>query len=174
MKHFVKFFVITFMFFVYTNASAEQKIAYMDVNFILNNSKAGKEAQDFLKKSLNNSQKKFINEEKALKKEEDDLLAKKEVLQTEEYKTKINDLRKKVMEYQSNRRETLEKITKQRSESKEKLLKKLDPILNTYIEENNISLVLDKKIVLGAQTDLNITETIINKLNKDLPSLNLK
>ena len=174
MKHFVKFFVITFMFFVYTNASAEQKIAYMDVNFILNNSKAGKEAQDFLKKSLNNSQKKFINEEKALKKEEADLLAKKEVFQTEEYKTKINDLRKKVMEYQSNRRETLEKITKQRSESKEKLLKKLDPILNTYIEENNISLVLDKKIVLGAQTDLNITETIINKLNKDLPSLNLK
>lgn len=174
MKHFVKFFVITFMFFVYTSASAEQKIAYMDVNFILNNSKAGKEAQDFLKKSFTNNQKKFENEEKALKKEEEDLLAKKDVLKAEEYKDKVNNLRKKVMEYQSKRRETLEKISKLRAESREKLLKKLDPILNTYIQENNISIVLDKKIVLGGQIELNITEIIVNKLNKDLPSLNLK
>ena len=174
MKHFVKFFVITFIFFVYTSASAEQKIAYMDVNFILNNSKAGKEAQDFLKKSFTNNQKKFENEEKALKKEEEDLLAKKDVLKAEEYKDKVNNLRKKVMEYQSKRRETLEKISKLRAESREKLLKKLDPILNTYIQENNISIVLDKKIVLGGQIELNITEIIVNKLNKDLPSLNLK
>ena len=47
-------------------------------------------------------------------------------------------------------------------------------ILNTYIQENNISIVLDKKIVLGGQIELNITEIIVNKLNKDPPSLNLK
>ncbi len=157
MKYFVKFFVITLMLFVYTNASAEQKIVYMDLNLILNDSKAGKEAQDFLKNSFNNNQKKFTNEEKALKKEETDLLAKKNAVQAEEYKNKINDLRKKVTEYQSQRRETLDKISKIRAESRDKLIKKIDPILNTYIKENNISFVLNKKVVLGAQTGLDIT-----------------
>jgi len=174
MKYFVKLFVITSMLFVYTNVSAEQKIVYMDLNLILNNSKAGKEAQDFLKNSFNNNQKKFTNTEKALKKEENDLLEKKDVVEPEAYKAKVDDLRKKVMEYQSKRRETLDKISKLRTESREKLIKTLDPIVNTYIKENNISFVLNKKVVLGAQTGLDITEIIINKLNKDLPSLNLK
>jgi len=174
MKYFVKLFVITSMLFVYTNVSAEQKIVYMDLNLILNNSKAGKEAQDFLKNSFNTNQKKFTNTEKALKKEENDLLGKKDVVEAEAYKAKVNDLRKKVMEYQSKRRETLEKISKLRTESREKLVKKIDPIVSTYIKENNISFVLNKKVVLGAQTGLDITEIIINKLNKDLPSLNLK
>jgi len=174
MKYFVKLFVITSMLFVYTNASAEQKIVYMDLNLILNNSKAGKEAQDFLKNSFKNNQKKFTNTEKALKKEENDLLEKKDVVEPEVYKAKVDDLRKKVMEYQSKRKETLNKISKLRTESREKLVKKLDPMVSAYIKENNISFVLNKKVVLGAQTGLDITEIIINKLNKDLPSLNLK
>ena len=174
MKYFVKLFVITSMLFVYTNVSAEQKIVYMDLNLILNNSKAGKEAQDFLKNSFQNNQKKFTNTEKALKKEENDLLEKKDLVDVEVYKAKVDDLRKKVMEYQSKRRETLDKISKLRRESREKLIKKIDPIVSTYIKENNISFVLNKKVVLGAQTGLDITEIIINKLNKDLPSLNLK
>ena len=38
------------------------------MKFILNNSKAGKGAQDFLKKSFKENQKKFMDKEKALKK----------------------------------------------------------------------------------------------------------
>ena len=112
--------------------------------------------------------------EKKLKKEETDLLAQKTKLSKEEYKKKSDELRKNVVEYQKERRESLEKITTQRSDSRKKLLGKLDPILNTYIEENDISMVIDKKHILGANTDLDITNIIIEKLNKELPSLKLK
>ena len=68
----------------------------------------------------------------------------------------------------------IDKITSLRAESRQTLLKKIGPILDAYIKENNISLVMDKKNMLGGRPDIDITEVIIEKLNKELPSLNLK
>ena len=43
-----------------------------------------------------------------------------------------------------------------------------------YIKENGISLVIDKKNMVGGRTEYDITTIIVEKLNKELPSLNLK
>ena len=174
MKYLVKIFVVTFLLLIYTNASAEQKVAYLDMTFVLNNSKAGKGAQDFLQKSFKENQKIFLDEENSLKKEESDLLAQKTILSKEEYEKKSNRLRKKVIDYQSQRRTSLEKITTQRAEARQKLIEKLDPILKTYIEENDISMIIDRKNVLMGNTNLDITSIIVEKLNKEFPSLNIK
>ena len=174
MKYLVKFFVVTFLLLIYTHASAEQKIAYLDMKFVLNNSKAGKGAQDFLQKSFKENQEKFMNEENALKKKENDLLAQKTILTKKEYQKKTDDLRKKVIDYQSQRRTALEKITSQRAEARQKLLEKLDPIMKTYIKENDISMIIDRKNVLMGNTNLDITNIIVEKLNKELPSLSIK
>ena len=174
MKYLVKFFVVTFLLLICTHVSAEQKIAYLDMKFVLNNSNAGKGAQDFLQKSFKDNQKKFVDAENALKKEENDLIAQKTILTKEEYQKKSDNLRKKVIDYQSQRRLSLEKITTQRGEARQKLLEILDPILKTYTEENNISLVIDKKDILLGNTDLDITNIIVKELNKKLPSLSIK
>ena len=52
MKYLVKFVVVTFLLLICTHVLAEQKIIYIDMKFILNNSKAGKDAQEFLKNSF--------------------------------------------------------------------------------------------------------------------------
>ena len=173
MKHLVKFFVVTFLLLISTYSFAEQKIVVLDMKFVLNNSKAGKGAQDFLKKSYTDNQKKYNDIEKKLKKEENDLLKKKTVLSKEEYIKKTDALRKKVIEFQTQRRAAIDKMTTQRAEAREKLMKKLEPIIDTYIRENNISLVLDKKDMIGGMNEIDITSTIIEKLDKELPSLNL-
>ena len=79
-----------------------------------------------------------------------------------------------MIDYQSQRRASLDKITNQRAVARQDLLKKLDPIIISYIEENGISLVIDKKNIIMGNTDLDITNIIIEKLNKELPSLSLK
>ena len=174
MKYFVKFFVVTFFLLFSTDVIAEQKIVVLDLKYVLNNSKAGKSAQDFLKKSYNNNLKKYADMEKALKKEEQDLLTKKTVLNKEEYTKKTDALRKKVIDFQSQRRSAIDKIATQRSNSRATLIQALDPILEAYIKEKNIALVLDKKFALGGVPENDITTIITEKLNKTLPSLNLK
>jgi len=173
MKYLVKFFVVTFFLIASTYASAEQKVVVLDMKYVLNNSKAGKGAQDYLKKTFNNNAKKFSDMEKALKKEESDLITQKNILSKEEYSKKTDALRKKVIDYQSQRRASLDKIATLRAESREKLIKKLEPIVDTYIKENNISIVMDKKNMIGGLNEYDITNIIIEKLNKELPSLKL-
>ena len=148
MKYFVKFFVVTFIVLICSYSYADQKIVFIDMKYVLNNSKAGKDAQDFLKKSFSENQKKLDNKEGSLKKEESDLIAKKNILSKEEFSNKTNELRKKVSAYQKERREILEKITKQRAKARDDLLKKINPIITNYTTENDISFVNDKKISL--------------------------
>jgi len=174
MKYLVKFFVVTLFLNFSTHAIAEQKIVVLDMKYVLNSSKAGKQAQDFLKKKFNDNAKKFSELEKSLKKEENDLLSKRAELTKEQYKEESDELRKKVIEYQSNRRESLDKIATQRSEARQKLMEYLKPIVNTYIKENEISLVIDKKNMLGGQPEYDITNLIVDKLDKELPSLKLE
>ena len=86
----------------------------------------------------------------------------------------MNSLRKKNIDYQTERRSAIDKITMQRAKARAALLKKLEPILQSYIEENSVSLVVDKKYILGGGAESDITKVIVEKLNKDLPLLNLK
>ena len=173
MKYLVKLIVITFILSISTYASAEDKITYIDLKYVLNNSKAGKGAQDYLKKTFNEKQKVFMKTEKELKKEEEDLISKKGELSKDEYKKRSDGLRKKVAKYQADRRQALDKIGKQRSEAKQTLLSKLDPILKNYIAENNISIVINKKNIVAGKNTFDITKIIVEKLNTELPSLKI-
>ena len=174
MKYIVKFFVVTFFLIICTHTFAEQKIVVLDMKYVLNFSSAGKGAQEYLKKTFNDNAKKFSDMEKKLKKEENDLLTKKNVLSKEEYTKRSDELRKKVIDYQSERRSSLDKIATQRAKSRETLIKKINPIVDSYINENNISIVMDKKYMIGGLTEYDITKIIIERLNKELPSLKLQ
>ena len=173
MKYFVKFIVVTFFVLICTHSQAEQKAVYIDMKYVLNNCKAGKAAQDYLAKTFKDNQKKFLSMEKRLKEDETNLLAKKSELSKEDYMKETDALRKKVMDYQTTRRVAVEKIAKQRSEAKQKLLDGITPILETYTKENNISLVIDKKNLVMGDSDLDITNLVIEKLNIALPSIKL-
>jgi len=174
MKHFIKYSLIVFFLLFSSNLLAEEKVAILDLKYVLNQSKAGKGAQDFLKKSYTNNIKKFKDIESSLKKEEQDLLTKKTVISKEEYSKKSDALRKKVIDYKSQRRSAMDRITTQRSESRATLIKSITPILEAYIEENNISVVINKANTLGGKAENDITKIIVEKLDKVLPSLDLK
>ena len=109
-----------------------------------------------------------------------DIRSRKEVLDEkmfkskEEYTKRSDELRKKVIDYQSERRSSLDKIATQRAKSRETLIEKINPIVDAYIQENNISIVMDKKYMIGGLTEYDITKIIIERLNKELPSLKLQ
>jgi len=174
MNRFIKYFLLTFFLISSTSLHAEEKIVILDLKYVLNESKAGKGAQDFLKKSYTTNIKKFKDIETSLKKEESDLLSKKTVLSKEDYTKKSDTLRKKVIDFRSQRRAAMDKITTQRTESRETLIKSITPILETYIKENNISVVINKVHTLGGNPENDITKIIVEKLDKVLPSLDLK
>ena len=175
MKYFVRFFVITLLVLLCTYAQADSsQIRFINLKVILNESKAGKEAQGFLKKSAQANINKFKETEDSLKQQETDLISKKNVLSKEEYKKMADNLRKNVRGYQKERDSKLKKISTLRSEARSKLISEIKPILAEYTKENNISIVFNSKNVLHTDPELDVTKIIIKLLDKKLPSLNLK
>ena len=149
------------------------EIRYVDFKYVLNESKAGKEAQVYLKKKLDNGVKNLKNKEKTIQDEEKKIIKQKKVISAEEYKKKVTELRKKVSSLQTERNNLLDSIAKQRSKARTELLKILNPIIKEYMKEKNIRLVLDKKSILLADENLNITKEITDLLNKKLKSIKL-
>ena len=148
-------------------------VYFIDYSKVMNESTAGKKAQDYLKNLLNNSNKKFNDTAKKLKDEENKIIGQKNALSKEEYKKKADALRKKVFELNKGRDKLIRDIAAKRKKAGDEMLKKLNPILGKYMEENNISVVIDKKNVLMGNKKFEITPQIIEILNKEFKSINL-
>ena len=86
----------------------------------------------------------------------------------------MTDLRSKVLKLQKDRNNLVEKVAKQRSRAREELLKNLNPIIKNYMAEKKIRYVMDKKSLILADQNLDITKDIINILNSKSKELKLK
>ena len=146
---------------------------FLDFKFILNESEAGKKAQNFLKNKLDKGIKSLKDKEKKIQEEEKKIIQQKKIISAEDYKKKVTELRKKVSSLQKERNTLLETVAKQRSKARTELLKNLNPIIKKYMEDNKIRVVLDKKSILLGDVNLDLTNKIIELLNKELKSIKL-
>ena len=171
--HLKKFFLVLAIIIVPKFSLMSETPHFIDFKLILNESTAGKKAQDFLQSKLNNGIKNLKEKEKKIQDEEKKIIQKKKVISTDEYKKKIAELRKKISSLQKERNTLLQSVSKLRTKARNQLLDKLNPIMKNYMKEKNIRMVIDKKDVLLADDKLDITKDIISLLNKELKSLNL-
>ena len=173
MKNILKFLIIIFFFLNIQNLHAGN-VYFIDFNKVLNESIAGKKAQDSLKKKFSTESGKFNNIEKSLIEKEREIISKRKILAKEEYQKQVIQLRKDVTKVQKDKKNSLNNLGKMRAKARTELLSKLNPILKAYMEKNKIQIVIDKKEVLYGNSVLEITNQIMEILNKEVKSLNLK
>ena len=173
MKFYKKITFIWIIFLIFQTHLSADVPYYLDFKYILNQSDAGKKAQTYLKNKLDNGVKALKKKEKAIQEEEKKIIQQKKVISAEEYKKQVTDLRKKVGSLQKERNSLLSEVSKQRSKAKTELLKNLNPIIKEYMKEKNIRMVLDKKSMLLADENLDITQDIVKLLNGKLKSIKL-
>ena len=166
------------IFFIFLIISIPQNLIadtpyFLDFKFILNESNAGKKAQIFLKTKLEKGIKELKSKEKNIQDEEKKIIQQKKIISPEEYKKKINDLRKKVSLLQSERNKILSSVANERAKAKNKILENLNPILSDYMSKNNIKIILDKKNLVRADNSLDITKQIVELLNKKIKSIKI-
>ena len=168
-----KILLVLFIFFGINHSLFADNVYYLDFRYILNESNAGKKAQTFLKNKLEKGFKDIKSKEKALQDEEKKIIQQKKIISQEEYKKKVSELRIKVSSLQKQRNSLLESVSKQRAKARSELLKNLNPIIKDYMVEKKIRMVLDKKSLLVADDNLDITKDIMSLLNKKLKSVKL-
>ena len=173
MKNILKIIIFLTLFLSFNKTLLASDIYFVDYSKVMNESTAGKKAQDYLKNLLKNSNKKFNDTAKKLKEEENKIISQRNALSKEEYKKKADALRKKVFSLNKEREKSIRDVASKRKKAGDEMLKNLNPILGKYMKENNIAVVIDKKNVLMGDKKFEITSQIIEILNKEFKSINL-
>ena len=173
LKYIVKIFVITYLIFGITNSFAENKVVYIDMNRILKESKVGIFVEKELTKIHNAKLDNFKQIEEKLKKEEIGLISKRNIMAREDFDKKVKVLNEEAQKYQDERRKWFDGITVKRNNARAEVLESLDPILTEHFEQNQISIMLYKRNIAIGSSELDITDAIIDELNKKLPSIKL-
>ena len=173
MKYFLRFFFCTFIIFYSSSSYSESLIVFLDMDKIMLQSKAGKSITIQLEKLHKKNITTFKQKEDELKNKETSIVSQKNVLSNEKFEKKINSLRKEANEYRIQRRDLINSLTEKRVEAQNKLIKTLNPILADYSKKNSISMIIQKKNIIIGKTELEITDDILEILDKSLKTIDL-
>ena len=169
----IKYLTVTCFFFAFNfiNVNANEKIVYIDTNYILNQSLVGKSILAKLSSKQKKNIESFKKTESSFKETEKKIIASKNVTSKEEFNKKVLELSNKVNAYKISRKKAQEDLLKEKNKLNNKLLDLLTPILTTYSKENSISMIIEKRNIIIGKTDLDISEEIVNILNKKIKKL---
>tara|TARA_B100000579_G_scaffold413038_1_gene405285 strand:- start:1479 stop:1997 length:519 start_codon:yes stop_codon:yes gene_type:complete len=165
-----KYLSLSFLLFIFnvSYSHAEIKVAYIDVNFILNNSIVGKSITEHISKIEKNKSNEFSSIQKKLTDKEKNIISKKNIISSDEFNNQIEILKDEIKKYRIDKEKFINKINSDKKKYTKIVLDSLNPIISSYVEENSITIVFPKKNIVVAKKKLEITMQIMDLLNKKL------
>jgi Skp family chaperone for outer membrane proteins len=153
---------------------SEQKIAFIDMDKVISTSKSGssilKQLTDLNKKNL-----KFLkDEEKKFKEKETKLISQKNIISETDFKNKFNELKSEIKSYNQIRNKMLADFNKLKIDNTNNLLKSINPILVKFSNDKEIAIILQKKDLVVAITQLDITDEVIKIVNSEVKQFKIK
>tara|TARA_Y100001958_G_C20907618_1_gene327057 strand:+ start:136 stop:648 length:513 start_codon:yes stop_codon:yes gene_type:complete len=164
-----KFFTILIILLSFITFSYSQdQIVYLDLDKVVSNTKAGKSILIKLEKSKKNALLNFEKKEADLKKIEEEIKSQKNILSENEFKKKLFEFRKEVNDFRQNRQNVINDFNQKKKIEFEKFFKKITPIIENYVSEKNIDILLDRKNIFLASKKKNITKEIIEIIDSKI------
>ena len=149
-------------------------IGVIDLNFILVDAKAAKDASEQIEKIAADIEKEIKETDNELIDEQNKLIESQAVMAPEAFEKKAIEYEKKVANYNIVRQEKLLSIDTLIAKSRNDVLEALRPILEEISNEKGITVLLEKNTVLLNAENMDITVEALKKLNKALPTLKVE
>jgi Skp family chaperone for outer membrane proteins len=162
------FYIIVLVFFTSLNSYSDDRVKFIDLDSLLEKSTIGKKIINNLNDTNNNNLKLLKPKENEIKKSQDDINKQKNIISSDELKIKIDEYQKKVLIFQKEKKQLTENFNKQKQKQINDFFNQVTPIINEYMEKNNLSIIFDKKNIFIAKSNSNITAEIINLINERL------
>ena len=146
-------------------------IAIVDLNLILSESKAAKNATKQFEEIQKSTEDKIIASDKKMLNERNKLIEQQSVIAPEAFELKAKDYEKKLQEYQVDKQNKLRKLEGVLQNARNEILENVKPILEDLSKELGVTVILEKNSVLLSANNMDITDNVIKKLNKKLPKI---
>ena len=167
-------FVIIFFLSSINFLNAKDKVSYIDIDYILSNTSVGKSLLIAFKKEEELKLNKFKLNDENFKNEEKKILAKKNLISSNEFEKELRSLQKRFEKYKKSRFNEIEELKKKRNENIVNFLSLINPIIEKYMSDNSIYMLIDKKNVFIASKEYDITNNLIELIDIQIKSIEIK
>ena len=175
MRIFKNLFLILFFLAASVNyLKAQEKISYIDIDYILATSIAGKSLLNKLKEEEELKINIFKSKDEDFKQKESKILAKKNLISVEEINKELKSLQIEFNQYRKDKNKQVEELKKIRKRNIVDFLTLLNPIIEKYMSDNSIYMLIDKKNVFIAKKDYDITNDLIEVINNQIKNFEIK
>ena len=160
------FFLIAIFFFLgLSQALSSEKIAFLDVELILNKSKPALKIIKKIEKIRDQETAKLIKIKNNLKKKNEEITRTKNLISEEELNKKILNLRNEAKSFEELRKKTIKDLNIRKNNELNQFLKIINPIVQEYMKEKSIDMIIHKKNIFMAKSNNDITKDILEIIN---------
>ena len=172
----MKIFSLLFIFYALqiNVLFANQNIAFIDMNRIINETKAGSSILKQLNDVNNKILKKLSVEEENLKKKEIKLISQKNILSPSDFEVNFNKLKTEINEYNQNKNTIINNFNKKKNINTNEFLLVINKIIAEYSDTKNISIILQKKYLVLGKSELDLSDEIIVIIDKNIKEFKIK
>ena len=163
-------YILTFIFYICSisfSFSAE-KTVFLDIDFVLNNSNFGKSIYSKLdelnKKNFDN----LIKMEKELEKKKKAIDASRNISTKENLEKEVSLFNQDVNKFRSEKDKILKNFEIKKKNEIDNFLTRVNPLIQEYMKDNSISIVLSKNQIFMGNVEMDITGDIIELVNKNV------
>ena len=165
----ILFFLL--LIFINTKTLANEKVVYVDMEIIMNNSIVGKLISEELNKNHKLNIEFFKKTEQELIKKEKKLVSQQNILDKAELEKQLKSLQLEANEYRKEKNQRIKNINEKKMNATKLLLKNITPILSEYAKNNSISVILQKKDIVIGKTELDKTNDILKLVDKKIKKI---
>lgn len=147
------------------------KISVINVDFILRNAKSVKVIREKIGKYRKTFQEEIQKEEEALRNANQELARQRTLLSAEAFAGKRRDFEKRVSQVQRLVQERKLNLDRAQGQAMGKVQDVLNTIITKLSEERDISLILRREQTILAVKEMEITDVVLERLDKELPTV---
>ena len=107
------------------------------------------------------------NEEKKFKEKETKLISQKNIISETDFKNKVDELKLEIKRYNKKRNKMLAEFNRLKVDNTDNLQKLINPTLVKFSNDEKIAIILRKKDLVVAKTELIITDDVIKSTNTE-------
>ena len=168
------YFILIFLTLFINSVNANDKVSYIDVDFLLSNTLAGKTLFNTLKKEEQLKIDKFKSNDLKFKNKEKQILAKKNLISNEDINKELELLQIEFQKYKKEKIKEADELKIKRNKNIINFLNIINPIIEKYMIENSIYMLIDKKNVFIASKKYDITNNLIELINNQIKTIEIK
>ena len=167
MKIAKKIFLIFSFFFSFATATlSDNTLYYINLDYLIKNSNNGKAMMAELEKIQKKNLEKLTVKKNEIIKIENNLKKQKNIISEDDIKIKITNLNIKLDEFKKYKSSANKEFEIKKKKELKDIFDEINPILESYMKEKSIDILIEKKNVFIGKSKFDITNDILAIVNK--------